>query len=84
MASGTHREGMPVSRGRVIWFSGEKGFGFIEDGGGEQIFVHFTGIEGDGFRSLEEGAEVEFTVVRGRRGRKEATGVRPAGKGEES
>ncbi len=54
--------------GRVKWFNSEKGFGFIEQDGGEDVFVHFTAIEGDGFRTLEEGQEVEFEVVAGDRG----------------
>ena len=58
-----------MSRGRVKWFSDEKGYGFIEDEeGGEDLFVHFSEIVGDGFKSLEEGAQVEFEVIDGRRG----------------
>jgi CspA family cold shock protein len=50
--------------GTVKWFNDEKGFGFIEQhGGGEDVFVHFSAIAGDGYRSLAEGAEVEFDIV---------------------
>ena len=55
--------------GTVKWFSGPKGYGFIApDGGGEDVFVHFSAIESDGYRSLEEGDRVEFTVEQGRKG----------------
>ena len=52
-----------MATGRVKWFNNDKGFGFIERNDGEDVFVHFSAIVGDGFRSLEEGAEVEFEVV---------------------
>jgi CspA family cold shock protein len=48
--------------GTVKWFNGAKGFGFIERDGGEDVFVHFSAIRGDGFRNLEEGQRVEFDV----------------------
>ncbi|MGI6652005.1 MAG: cold shock domain-containing protein [Limnochordia bacterium] len=54
--------------GRVKWFNAEKGFGFIERDGGDDVFVHFSAIQGDGFKSLDEGQEVEFEVVAGDRG----------------
>ena len=54
--------------GTVKWFNDAKGFGFIEREEGEDIFVHFTAIQGDGFRSLEEGQRVEFTVEQGPKG----------------
>ena len=54
--------------GRVKWFKAEKGFGFIERDGGDDVFVHFSAIQGDGFKSLDEGQEVEFEVVAGDRG----------------
>jgi CspA family cold shock protein len=69
-----------VARGRVKWFSDEKGYGFIEsEGGGEEVFVHYTEIVGEGFRSLEEGSVVEFEVVDGRRGKKQASRVEVVG-----
>jgi CspA family cold shock protein len=67
-----------VARGRVKWFSEEKGYGYIE-GEEEDFVVHYTEISGDGFRTLEEGSEVEFEVVEGRRGRKQAAGVEVVG-----
>ena len=48
--------------GRVKWFNAAKGYGFIERDGGEDIFVHFSAIRGDGYRNLEEGQQVEFQV----------------------
>ena len=56
----------------VKWFNESKGFGFIHGEGGEDIFVHFSAIEGDGFRSLVEGDRVEFEIVDGQRGRQAA------------
>jgi CspA family cold shock protein len=63
-------------RGTVKWFSDEKGFGFISREGGEDVFVHFSGIAGDGFRSLAEGQAVEFEVTQGKKG-PQATDVKP-------
>ncbi|EUJ32979.1 Cold shock protein CspD [Listeria floridensis FSL S10-1187] len=57
-----------MQNGKVKWFNNEKGYGFIETDGGEDIFVHFTAIQGDGYKSLEEGQEVSFEVVEGNRG----------------
>jgi CspA family cold shock protein len=67
-----------VARGRVKWFSDEKGYGFIEQDGGEDLFVHYSEIVGDGFRTLEEGSTVEFDIVDGRRG-KQASRVEVVG-----
>jgi CspA family cold shock protein len=69
-------EGGNTLRGTVKWFSDEKGFGFISREGGEDVFVHHTGISGEGFRSLKEGQEVEFEVTQGQKGL-QATNVRP-------
>ena len=52
----------------VKWFNGDKGFGFIEREGGADVFVHFSAIQGDGFRNLQEGQKVEFTVEKGPKG----------------
>jgi len=57
-----------MERGRVKWFNAEKGFGFIEREGGNDVFVHFSAIMMDGFKTLEEGTEVEFEVVEGAKG----------------
>ncbi|MCZ6872195.1 MAG: cold-shock protein [bacterium] len=54
--------------GKVKWFNDNKGFGFIEQAGGEDVFVHFSVIEGDGFKSLDEGQDVEFEMVQGSKG----------------
>ena len=54
--------------GTVKWFNGSKGYGFIEREEGADVFVHFSAIQGDGFRNLEEGQKVEFNVEQGQRG----------------
>ena len=62
--------------GTVKWFNSEKGYGFITSEEGLDIFVHFTAIQGDGFKTLEEGQEVEFEVVEGDRGPQAANVVK--------
>ena len=54
--------------GTVKWFNGSKGYGFIEREEGPDVFVHFSAIRGEGFRNLEEGQSVEFTVEQGQKG----------------
>lgn len=55
-------------KGTVKWFNAEKGYGFIRSDEGEDLFVHFSAIQGEGFKSLDEGQEVEFDKVSGERG----------------
>ncbi|MCG7343075.1 cold shock domain-containing protein [Sporosarcina sp. ACRSL] len=55
-------------QGKVKWFSNEKGYGFIEADNGEDVFVHYTGIMSDGFKTLDEGQTVSFEIVEGNRG----------------
>jgi CspA family cold shock protein len=62
------REKSVVTTGTVKFFNSEKGYGFISREQGDDVFVHYSGIEGNGYRSLEEGQRVEFEVVRGRKG----------------
>ncbi len=54
--------------GKVKWFNAEKGFGFIEREDGDDVFVHFSAIQAEGFKTLEEGQDVEFEIVEGNRG----------------
>ena len=76
--AGTHAEswvsaffveetGMRI-RGKVKWFNDQKGYGFIEHEGGKDVFVHFSSIQGDGFKSLSENQEVEFEIADGPKG----------------
>ncbi|ALC87735.1 MULTISPECIES: cold-shock protein [Bacillaceae] len=57
-----------MTQGTVKWFNAEKGFGFIEVEGGNDVFAHFSAIQGEGFKSLDEGQKVEFEVEQGQRG----------------
>lgn len=57
-----------MPKGRVKWFNDKKGYGFIEQENGEDVFVHFSAIEGDGFKTLGEGQEVEFEIALGPKG----------------
>ena len=57
-----------MEQGKVKWFNSEKGFGFIEREGGDDVFVHFSAIQSDGFKTLDEGQEVTFEIEQGQRG----------------
>jgi len=65
-----------MATGKVKWFNTEKGFGFIEVDGGNDVFVHYSAIQGDGFKTLEEGQSVSFDIVEGNRGPQAANVVR--------
>jgi CspA family cold shock protein len=80
--SGYHarKEGGPAVRltGKVKWFNDAKGYGFIERPDGDDVFVHYSAIQGSGFRSLSEGQEVEFEVVEGPKGKQAANVTKAA------
>ena len=57
-----------MSKGTVKWFNNQKGYGFIADEAGNDVFVHYTGLNMEGFKTLEEGAEVQFDIVDGQKG----------------
>lgn len=59
-----------MASGKVKWFNEQKGYGFIEQDGGKEIFVHYSGISGDGFKNLYEGQQVEFDIEKGDKGPK--------------
>lgn len=60
--------GIAMNKGTVKWFDNQKGYGFISDENGKDVFVHYTGLNMEGFKSLEEGQEVEFEIVQGAKG----------------
>ena len=66
-----------MAKGKVKWFSNQKGYGFITPENGKDVFVHFSAVQGDGYKSLEEGQEVEFEITKGPKG-EQATDVRKA------
>ena len=66
-----------MARGKIKWFNDAKGYGFIEQEAGEDVFVHFSAIQMDGYRTLEENQRVEFEIVQGPKG-PQAENVRPA------
>lgn len=65
-------------QGKVKWFNAEKGYGFIQREGAKDLFVHFSGIKSEGFKTLQEGWTVEFDVITGDRGEQAANVVRVA------
>ncbi len=66
-----------MAEGTVKWFSAEKGYGFIEREGGDDLFVHFSEIQAEGFKTLEEGQAVTFEEAVGQNGKPQATNVYP-------
>ena len=65
-----------MNQGTVKWFNAEKGFGFIARETGDDVFVHFSAIQGDGFKTLEEGQKVTFDIIEGNRGEQAANVVK--------
>jgi cold shock protein len=65
-----------MAEGTVKWFNADKGYGFISREDGDDLFVHFREIQGEGFRSLDEGQKVEFEVTTGQNGKLQASNVR--------
>jgi CspA family cold shock protein len=76
LAAPVGRKEVAVAQGTVKWFNNDKGYGFISQEGGEDVFVHYTAIQTDGYKSLEEGQSVTFDVTQGPKG-KQAANVRP-------
>jgi len=72
------RRARNLAKGVVKWFDTKKGYGFIEQPGGEDVFVHYSGIQGEGFKSLRAGEEVEFEVTSGPKGVQATKVVKPA------
>jgi CspA family cold shock protein len=75
---GQERRGLLVATGTVKWFSSEKGYGFISQEDGPDVFVHFSSIQGEGYKNLEENQKVEFDVTEGDKG-PQAANVRLVG-----
>jgi cold shock protein len=67
-----------MAEGKVKWFNPDKGYGFIEREDGDDLFVHFSEIQTDGFKTLDEGQAVSFEVSTGQNGKPQATNVKPA------
>jgi CspA family cold shock protein len=65
-----------MAQGTVKWFNPDKGYGFISVEGGDDVFVHFSEIQGEGFKTLDEGQAVEFDITTGNNGKKQAVNVR--------
>ena len=67
-----------MATGKVKWFNPDKGFGFIEQEDGDDVFVHFSEIQEEGFKTLDEGQEVEFEITTGNQGKPQASNVKKA------
>ncbi|TAN61397.1 cold-shock protein [bacterium] len=65
-----------MARGKIKWFNDTKGFGFIQQDSGEDVFVHYTAITGEGYKTLKEGQEVEFEITQGPKGPQAANVVK--------
>lgn len=65
-----------MQNGKVKWFNNEKGYGFIEVENGDDVFVHYSAIQGEGYKALEEGQEVSFEIIEGNRGPQAANVVK--------
>ncbi len=65
-----------MAKGKVKWFNETKGFGFIRQDSGEEVFVHYTAISGEGFKTLKEGEDVEFDIIQGPKGPQAANVVK--------
>ena len=76
MGSEGEKEGLEMAQGTVKWFNPEKGYGFFSQEGGEDLFVHWSEIQMDGYKTLDEGAAVEFEVTEGDNGKLQASNVR--------
>ncbi len=67
-------------KGKVKWFNNQKGYGFITPENGSDVFVHYSAVKGDGYKTLDEGQEVEFDIVKGDKGEQAQNVVRAGGK----
>ena len=65
-----------MAEGTVKWFNADKGYGFIAQEGGDDVFVHFSEIQGEGFKTLDEGQKVSFEITQGQNGKMQASNVR--------
>lgn len=65
-----------MAEGTVKWFNADKGYGFIAQEGGDDVFVHFSEIQGEGFKTLDEGQKVSFDITQGQNGKMQASNVR--------